>query len=72
MAFEDTWEWNIDAEAAFEEIVERGGRVSDAMRALRTFLGHSGGPEEPRMPIPKFRPRIPDADQEALRPLNVF
>ena len=41
MAFEDTWEWNMDAEAAFEEIVERGGRVSDAMRAFRTFLGHS-------------------------------
>lgn len=41
MAFEDTWEWNIDAERAYEEIVERGGRVSDAMRAFRTFLGNS-------------------------------
>ncbi len=41
MAFEDTWEWNMDAEAAYQEIVERGGRVSDAMRAFRTFLGHS-------------------------------
>jgi site-specific DNA-methyltransferase (adenine-specific) len=41
MAFEDTSEWNMDAEAAYEEIVERGGRVSDAMRAFRTFLGHS-------------------------------
>ena len=41
MAFEDTWEWNLDAERAYEEIVERGGRVSDAMRAFRTFLGHS-------------------------------
>jgi DNA modification methylase len=41
MAFEDTWEWNMDAEAAYREIVERGGRVSDAMRAFRTFLGHS-------------------------------
>jgi len=41
MAFEDTWEWNMDAEAAYEEIVEHGGRVSDAMRAFRTFLGHS-------------------------------
>jgi hypothetical protein len=41
MAFEDTWEWNIDAEGAYEEIVERGGRVSDAMRAFRTFLGNS-------------------------------
>jgi hypothetical protein len=41
MAFEDTWEWNVDAERAYEEIVELGGRVSDAMRAFRTFLGHS-------------------------------
>ncbi len=49
MAFEDTWEWNMDAERAYEEIVERRacpersrrGRVSDAMRAFRTFLGHS-------------------------------
>jgi hypothetical protein len=40
MAFEDTWEWNMDAEAAYQEIVERGGRVFDAMRAFRTFLGH--------------------------------
>ncbi len=41
MAFEDTWEWNVDAERAYEEIVEHGGRVSEAMRAFRTFLGHS-------------------------------
>lgn len=41
MAFEDTWEWNLDAEASYEEIVQRGGRVSDAMRAFRTFLGNS-------------------------------
>ena len=27
MAFEDTWEWNLDAERAYEEIVQRGGRV---------------------------------------------
>ena len=41
MAFEDTWEWNMDAEAAYQEIVERSDRVSDAMRAFRTFLGNS-------------------------------
>ena len=27
-AFEDTWEWNIDAERAYEQIVERGGRLN--------------------------------------------
>ncbi|HEU5451479.1 MAG TPA: hypothetical protein VFU76_05810 [Terriglobales bacterium] len=26
-AFEDTWEWNLDAEHAFQEIVEHGGRI---------------------------------------------
>jgi len=41
MAFEDTWEWNMDAEAAYEEVVERGGRVSQAIQAFRTFLGNS-------------------------------
>ena len=40
-AFEDTWEWNIDAERAYEEVVEAGGRVAEAMRAFRTFLGGS-------------------------------
>jgi site-specific DNA-methyltransferase (adenine-specific) len=37
-AFEDTWEWNIDAERSYQHIVERGGRVADALRAFRTFL----------------------------------
>ena len=41
MAFEDTWEWNLEAERSYEEIVEGGGRVADAMRAFRTFLGNS-------------------------------
>jgi site-specific DNA-methyltransferase (adenine-specific) len=40
-AFEDTWEWNIDAERSYEHIVEQGGRVADALRAFRTFLGGS-------------------------------
>jgi adenine specific DNA methylase Mod len=40
-AFEDTWEWNIDAEHAFQTVVEGGGRVAEAMRAFRTFLGNS-------------------------------
>ncbi len=40
-AFKDTWEWNLEAERSYEEVVERGGRVSDAIRAFRTLLGHS-------------------------------
>ena len=38
-AFEDTWEWNQDSARVYLEVVERGGRVSDVMRAFRTFLG---------------------------------
>lgn len=38
-AFEDTWRWDQAAAAAYEEVVERGGRVADALRAFRTFLG---------------------------------
>jgi DNA modification methylase len=41
LAFEDTWEWNTDAEHSYEEMVELGGKVSEAMRAFRTFLGTS-------------------------------
>lgn len=40
-AFEDTWEWNIEAERTLREIIEKGGRVADALRSFRTFLGGS-------------------------------
>ena len=40
-AFEDTWEWNLESQRAYEEIVETGGRVADAMRAFHTLLGNS-------------------------------
>lgn len=38
-AFEDTWTWDEGAARAFEEVVEAGGRASQAMQAFRTFLG---------------------------------
>ena len=40
-AFKDTWEWNEEAARSYEEVVEGGGRVADAMRAFRTLLGGS-------------------------------
>jgi site-specific DNA-methyltransferase (adenine-specific) len=40
-AFEDTWEWNLDAQRSYELIVEQGGRVADALRAFKTFLFNS-------------------------------
>jgi len=36
-AFEDTWEWDLDAERAYQEVVERGGWV---VEAFGTFFGH--------------------------------
>lgn len=40
-AFTDTWTWDTDARADYEEIVESGGKVADAMRAFYTMLGGS-------------------------------
>jgi DNA modification methylase len=40
-AFEDTWRWDQVAARAYQEIVEAGGRVSDAMQAFHTLLGPS-------------------------------
>ena len=41
MAFEDTWRWDDGAARTYEDVVEAGGRVSQAMQAFRTFLGES-------------------------------
>ena len=38
-AFEDTWEWNLDAEAAYIDVVQGGGRPSQVMQAFLAFLG---------------------------------
>jgi len=40
-AFEDTWRWDRHAAMAYEEIVEKGGIVSQVMQAFRRFLGES-------------------------------
>ncbi|MGA2031088.1 MAG: DNA methyltransferase [Thermoguttaceae bacterium] len=40
-AFEDTWRWDVAAEAAYQEVVEAGGRASFAMQGFRTVLGES-------------------------------
>lgn len=38
-AFGDTWHWDEAAAAAFHEVVEAGGKVSQAMQAFMTLLG---------------------------------
>jgi adenine specific DNA methylase Mod len=40
-AFTDTWQWDQAAVADYERTVEQGGRVADALMAMRTFLGPS-------------------------------
>lgn len=40
-AFEDTWKWDEEAARAHDEVVESGGKVSQAMQAFRSFLGES-------------------------------
>lgn len=40
-AFEDTWRWDEGAALTFDNVVESGGSVSQAMQAFRTLLGES-------------------------------
>ncbi|MEO7191747.1 MAG: site-specific DNA-methyltransferase [Vicinamibacterales bacterium] len=40
-AFEDTWQWDESAAAAYRDVVEAGGSVAQALIAFRTFLGDS-------------------------------
>jgi DNA modification methylase len=40
-AFEDSWRWDQEAARQFEETVEAGGQVSQALQAFRTLLGDS-------------------------------
>lgn len=38
-AFEDTWRWDEAAAAAYHEVVEGEGKVSEVLQAFRLFLG---------------------------------
>lgn len=40
-AFGDTWRWDRGSAEAYEEVMQQGGRVADALRAFRIFLGES-------------------------------
>ena len=40
-AFGDTWRWDQAAAKAYQEVLDFGGRVAEAMRAFQTFLGGS-------------------------------
>ncbi len=40
-AFEDTWRWDEEAARTYFEVVEAGGRVSEALQAFRRIVGDS-------------------------------
>ncbi len=41
-AFEDTWHWAVEAEAAFDEVMQSGNtHAADLLRAMRSFLGEN-------------------------------
>ena len=41
-AFDDTWHWGMESEAAFKELVEEAPpKLVELMRALRSFPGQS-------------------------------
>ena len=41
-AFEDTWHWAAEAEAAFDEVMRSGNtNAADLLRAMRSFLGEN-------------------------------
>jgi DNA modification methylase len=40
-AFADTWRWDSVSAESYQEVVEAGGAVSQAMQAFRTFLGEN-------------------------------
>ncbi|HUS57411.1 MAG TPA: DNA methyltransferase [Planctomycetota bacterium] len=40
-AFEDTWTWDEKAARLYEQVVEEGGRISEALQSFRRLLGDS-------------------------------
>ena len=40
-AFEDTWRWDQHAARAYQETVESGGKLSQALQAFRNLVGES-------------------------------
>ncbi len=40
-AFKDTWHWDLQAAETYEDVVEAGGSISEAMQAFRKLLGSS-------------------------------
>lgn len=54
-AFEDTWQWDENAVRTYEEEVEKGGPVADALRAFYLILGGSNMMAYLTMMAPRLR-----------------
>jgi DNA modification methylase len=39
LAFEDTWEWNVEAERNYASVADKGGKLGQIMVQFRTMLG---------------------------------
>jgi hypothetical protein len=40
-AFKDTWQWDQQAALTYQDVVEKGGRISQALQAFRKLLGNN-------------------------------
>lgn len=41
LAFEDTWEWNLEAQRNYNFVVQRAGKLGQVMAQFRTMIGES-------------------------------
>ena len=72
-AFEDSWTWDLTAEAAYRDTVEAGGQVAEAMIAFRQLFKTSDMLAYLAMMAPTFagatpRPQADRLHLPALRP----
>ena len=55
LVFKDTWKWNLKAQQTCEKLIEDGGRLSEVIRAFRTFLGDNDMMAYLAMMAPRLR-----------------
>jgi hypothetical protein len=57
-AFKDTWEWDAAAARTYVELVEGGGKLSEAMQAFRLVLGETDMLAYLSMMAPRLAERV--------------
>lgn len=73
-AFEDTWRWDEAAAFDYQQTVEQGGTVGEALRAFRTLLGTSDMLAYLSMMAPRLVQAAPghEGDRKHLPPLRSY